>query len=139
MDVEGSLEFIDSLAILELTNYYFMGGAHGNYGTLYYNFDIRNGQVIEYENFVKDTTAFKAITQEQLTQYISNEPVYQENDLSINDLFWGDDFYLPANFKLAKDSIAFIYNPYEAAPYVIGQIEFKVPYSAYGQSIHSKF
>ncbi len=139
MDVEGNLTFLDSTAVLELNNYYYMGGAHGNYGTLYYNFNTNNGQVIEYENFVRDSTLFKTITEQQLSTYLESSALYQEHDVRLSDLFWGDEFFLPANFRLAKDSIEFIYNPYEAAPYVLGQIEFKVPYQAYRESISIKF
>ena len=39
MDVEGDLTFMNSTAVLELNNYYFMGGAHGNYGCLLYTSD----------------------------------------------------------------------------------------------------
>lgn len=34
------------------------------------------------------------------------------------------------NFALTKEGIKFIFNPYEIAPYAMGQQEFTIPYSA---------
>ena len=33
------------------------------------------------------------------------------------------------NFALTKDGLKFVYNPYEIAPYAMGQQEIVIPYS----------
>jgi len=49
--------------------------------------------------------------------------------------FENDVFKLTANFAITKEGLKFLYNPYEIAPYALGQQEIIIPYAALGELI----
>lgn len=125
METNGKIDFHDELANLELANYSFMGGAHPNYYIQYVNFNTTNGKVITYDDFIKDRAAFEQLIQKKFLAQISD---MTEEQMSIEDFFWGEGFQLAKNFKLGKESLELLYNPYEAAAYALGSISINLPY-----------
>ncbi len=113
---------------IEEFNYAFTGGAHGNYGTSYYNFDATTGQILTLKDIlVKDYASplktiaepifKKAYLEAGMTKY-SEAGFYFENDV----------FVMTDNFAITKEGLKFLYNPYEIAPYALGQQEIIIPY-----------
>jgi len=113
---------------IEEFNYAFTGGAHGNYGTTYYNFDATTGKVIQLKDILVDNYAIplktiaesifkKSYLEAGMTNY-SEAGFYFENDV----------FKLTENFAITKEGLKFLYNPYEVAPYALGQQEVIIPY-----------
>jgi len=43
--------------------------------------------------------------------------------------FDNDVFTLTDNFAITKKGLKFVYNPYEVAPYALGQQEIMIPYA----------
>ena len=119
-----------TLLTIETFNYAFTGGAHGNYGTTYYNFDATTGQIISLEDILED--GFKA----SLTTIA--EPIFKKSYLEsgmtnyseAGFYFENDVFKLTDNFAITKEGLKFLYNPYEVAPYALGQQEIIIPYAA---------
>ena len=117
-----------TLLTIEAFNYAFTGGAHGNYGTVYYNFDATTGKMIRLEDILIEAyeIPLKAIA----------EPIFKQNYLetgmtNYSDAgfyFENDVFKLTENFAITKEGLKFLYNPYEVAPYVLGQQEIIIPY-----------
>ena len=114
---------------IEAFNYSFTGGAHGNYGTSYYNFDVITGQLLTlkdiltegYESPLKtiaEPIFKKTYLEEDMTKY-SAAGFYFEND----------QFTMTDNFAITKEGLKFMYNPYEIAPYAFGQQEIIIPYT----------
>lgn len=117
-----------TLLTIEEFSYAYTGGAHGNYGTSYYNFDATTGQMLtlkdiliaDYQASLKDKVEaiFKKIyLEEGMTKY-SEAGFYFENDI----------FTMTDNFAITKEGVKFLYNPYEIAPYAMGQQEIVIPY-----------
>ncbi|MFK7983129.1 MAG: DUF3298 domain-containing protein [Saprospiraceae bacterium] len=119
-----------TLLTIEAFNYAFTGGAHGNYGTIYYNFDATTGAIITLNDILIDKyeVQLKAIA----------EPIFKANYLeagmtNYSDAgfyFESDVFKLTENFAITKEGLKFLYNPYEVAPYALGQQEIMIPYTA---------
>ncbi len=105
--------------------YQYSGGAHGVYYTEYFNFDAQTGEHLEWQNQFNDTLqVMTAAEKELLSKFAAGTKLSERYD------FADDKFYLPGNFMLQPDSIAFLYTVYEIGPYVMGETEIKLPYSA---------
>ncbi len=111
-----------------------MGGAHGLETRNYFNFDLKTGDLI------KEKDLFKANYQFELTELIkkriveeSKEYKDQKNSEPIIDLedtdYWTDSIKANGNFYITDEGINYVFNPYEIAPYYIGQTEVSLPFN----------
>jgi len=105
----------------------YTGGAHGNYATLFFNYNPVNkdsiglSQVIANEQYPHLTDIAEQIFRKQ-------EGLTPEQPLDDNYFFEENTFHLPSNFTLTSDGILFLYNIYEIKPYVSGITELLIPY-----------
>ncbi len=93
---------------------------------MYYVFNAENGKLLlSVSDLVSDTLKLKEIAK-QLFYKLKNIDVNK----SINDQgYWFEknEFRLNSNFGLLKDTLIYIYNPYEITNYAEGQTELKIP------------
>lgn len=125
LEAIGKIEFHKTFANLQIDNYSFFGGAHPNYHSQYTNFDTKTGKVLSYSDVVQDMEAFKKLAEEGFANAMK-EKTGEDEYLY---LFGDSGFSLGENFKLGKEAIEILYNPYEAGPYVLGSTEVILPYS----------
>lgn len=119
-----------TLLTLGFSDYSFTGGAHGNYGTGVYSYDLVNKKELRladvfkpgYEAALSQLLAAKARQTYGLT---ANQP--------LSEVFFQDDIGPTENFGLTDTGIFFVYNPYEIAAYVYGQIELFVSFAEIGE------
>lgn len=113
---------------LSNTWYEYTGGAHGNHGTTFINYDCKNQTEIGLNNlFNKDQLTALSTIAEQL--FRKQEGLKEGDDYK--DYFFDNGiFVLPANFSIRKDGLLFQYGIYEIKPYVAGTTDLFVPYSA---------
>lgn len=100
-------------------SYIFTGGAHPNYSESYYNFNLKNGELIELDDFLLpnySTRLTKLIESKIRVLYNigPNTPLSEAG-------FMEDKLELNNNFSISLAGITFLYNPYEIAPYVMGE------------------
>jgi len=111
-----------------------MGGAHGLETRNYFNFDLKTGDLI------KEKDLFKANYEFELAELIkkriveeSKEYKDQKNSEPIIDLedtdYWTDSIKGNGNFYITDEGINYVFNPYEIAPYYMGQTEVSLPFS----------
>lgn len=129
INIDGIAIFLDN-KILSYSNesYAYLGGAHGNSIRILYNFDLSNAQAITESNI------FIADYQTPLTQLIKEQILEQSAEIgSVADLseldFWEDKIAPNDNFYVSDEGLVYIYNPYDIAPYSMGQIEVSLPYA----------
>ena len=114
--------------------YIYMGGAHGLETRNFYNFDLKTGKIITEKDL------FKANFESELAKLIkariveeSKEYKDEKNSEPITDLedtdFWTDSIKSNGNFYITDESINYVFNPYEIAPYYMGQTEVTLPFS----------
>lgn len=113
-----------------ISRYVFMGGAHGLSTLTYINFDMKTGRKITEDDlfstgFVsKLSEIIKARIIEQSTEDKDIKPIL---NLESTD-YWIEAIKPNGNFYITDESINYVFNPYEIAPYYMGQTEVIIPF-----------
>ncbi len=124
-ELDGKGNIYKNYAVTELPYSTYTGGAHPNYFSLHTNYNLNTGAIIEMEDIVSDSLAFKKVVEKAFEKAIKEKGA--DADMSL--YFWDKPFYLPANYAITDKGLYFIYNPYEVAPYAFGLTDFTVPYN----------
>lgn len=115
--------------VLETMDSEYTGGAHPNTYLKYTNFDAGTGKILKLSNLFtpgyEDKLGSVAEKRFREKQQIPSSQNLEEAGY----FFEKGKFKLPDNFSLTPSGLNFYFNPYEAAPYAQGPIEFEVPYS----------
>ena len=117
-----------------IERYVYMGGAHGLETRNYYNFDLKTGKTITEKDL------YKPNFEQELSELIKKRIVEESKEnkdskdaepiLSLEDTdFWTDSIKPNGNFYITDESINYVFNPYEIAPYYMGQTEVTIPFS----------
>lgn len=122
--LDGKGTIYKHYAVTELPISTYTGGAHPNYLSLFSNYNLNTGELIEMEDIVTDSIAFNKAVEKAFQMEIKEKGTDADEDL----YFWGKPFYLPANYAITEKGLYFIYNPYEIAAYAFGITEFTVAY-----------
>ena len=105
----------------------YKGGAHGNYGTIYHNYNVVENTNYTLQDFINDQSALLTVAEEKFRQ---DEQISATHSLTDEYFFEEGRFSLPDNFILQKNEILFHYNVYEIKPYSSGHTELKIPYKS---------
>jgi mannitol/fructose-specific phosphotransferase system IIA component (Ntr-type) len=99
------------------------GGAHGNLGQLFLNFNSR-GRILDNSELIEDSTKLKQVAEHKfrLRKGIEENKSLNESGFS----FPGDKFVLPNNIGLADKAFILYYSPYEIGSYAIGPTQIIV-------------
>jgi len=117
-----------------IERYAYMGGAHGLETRNYYNFDLKTGKIITEQDLFKENykgelaELIKARIVEESKEYKDEKNSEPITDLEDTD-FWTDSIKSNGNFYITDESINYVFNPYEIAPYYMGQTEVTIPFS----------
>lgn len=104
------------------------GGAHGSYRITYTNIDL-NGLVTLSEEDLFVPGYFKPLTEKIVARLMKDYEAEIPDSLLQRGFFNIEDITPNNNFWLDKENIHYSYNQYEIAPYAMGVIDVKVPYS----------
>lgn len=117
----------DSILSYQTVTDCFLGGAHGIYAIQYYNFDRRTGKLLNIQDIVpaeKEMLVLKAMEEQLCEDWDASDLADLQEMTGITML---GDLYLTNNFLLKGDSIEFLFNVYEIAPYAAGLISVTLP------------
>lgn len=113
-----------------INRYIFMGGAHGLSNLTYLIFDLKTGKKVTEKDIFVDNYS-KALA-ELLKVRIVEQSKEDENlqpIISLEDTdFWVDAIKPNGNFYITDESVNYVFNPYEIAPYYMGQTEVVIPF-----------
>ena len=131
---QGTANTLTYLATID----YYEGGAHGINQLITFNFDIATGKQIMladifapgYESQLKNTL-LKALK--------SKTGLNTMDELKDAGYLYSMDIFPSENFILNDETITFVYNPYEIAPYAVGSIELIITYSEVSQILSPSF
>lgn len=117
-----------------IERYVFMGGVHGYQSRNYYNYDLKTGkQITEKDLFVdKYEKNLTQIIKDRLLEQAKEEkePKNSEPVLTFEDTdFWTDSIKPNGNFYISDLGVNYVFNPYEIAPFYMGQTEVNIPFS----------
>ena len=118
--------------------YVYTGGAHGSNFRQFVNYNLQTGEQIDEEQL------FAENYQEPLTQLLLQYMVEQNDEIAlIQDLHEAgynvDDIHPNDNFYLAEEGITYVFNPYDIAPYALGETEILIPWSALQNILKPEF
>lgn len=109
---------------IAISVYEFKGGAHGNEKIKFLNLNAKSGQVLNQNDIVKKMDAFYTLAQKHFVKSLEVE----EDNLTMEDFFFGKPFQLPENIGFSDDGLVLLYNAYEIASYNQGYTEFIIPF-----------
>jgi len=108
-----------------IDRYVFMGGAHGLSNRIYLNFDLKTGKIITEKDLF--TNNYQVALSELIKRHIKEERKEPIADLE-ETIFWTDSIKPNGNFYITDESVNYVFNPYEIAPYYVGQTEINLPF-----------
>jgi hypothetical protein len=117
-----------------IERYVYMGGAHGLETRNYYNFDLKTGKTITEKDLFKPNyiTDLSDLIKKRIIEDSRDNKDSKESEpiLSLEDTdFWADSIKPNGNFYITDESINYVFNPYEIAPYYMGQTEVSIPFN----------
>lgn len=114
----------EDVITLAISIYEYQGGAHGNSHIHLLNIDPKTGKIFDRDSIIEDMKGFESLAK---TYFIKNLNEKDEN-LKMEDYFFGEPFHLPENIGFSDDGFILLYNVYEVASYAQGYTEFAIPY-----------
>ena len=110
--------------------YVYMGGAHGLNTRNYYNFDLTTGKLITEKDLFVDN--YKELLSDLIKKRMVEESKESNEKDPILDLensdYWTDSIKPNGNFYITDEGINYVFNPYEIAPYALGETEVTLPF-----------
>lgn len=118
------------LATLNYAEYGYTGGAHPFSGQRYFIMDLQNGQQLTLNELLASDYA-APLNQAGEKAFREAREIPPGNSLEEAG-FWFENntFQLNTNAGALADGLAFVFNPYEVAPYALGPTEFTIPWQA---------
>lgn len=110
-----------------LTEDYFGGGAHPTSNTTILCFNEETGDLITTDKLVVDSCRHK-LMDKLTTRLMENVGAPTLDSLRSMGYLDMSDMFISDNFKLGADSISFLYNPYDIAPYAFGSTTLSFTY-----------
>ncbi len=135
-DVKNKGNYL-SVAEIMYTNGF---GAHPNYGTLYYVFDLTNGELVTFDDLFLNRDSATWL----ILRILADETLRRKNEIMPFELktlegeYSDEDlrriFLVLSNrefiFYLGDKGLVISYQPYAIAPFVAGEIEYVISYEA---------
>jgi len=134
-------EFNDILVVTQSYYWYGLGAAHGNYGNISYNYDLKTGELLNLKDLFNSeididevlTLAMKDVVLE--SQDLADRLYVMLPELTDEEIvtyFKRDDY----NFILNSEGLLIYYNPYEIGSYAAGLIEIQVPLESFKEYLN---
>lgn len=126
VQIDGEVVYeTPEIICISLRSYIDTGGAHGNGGITFLNFNPETGTVLNQNDLINNLTEFEKIAEKAF----KDQTKPKDNDETMEDYFFGEAFQLPANIGFTTDGLVLLYNNYEIASYAQGITKIVLPYS----------
>lgn len=122
-----------------VSHFYDFGGAHPIYSRYFYNFDLKTGELISEEDIFK--TGFQPmlaqIMRSVFTDDFNERKKYDLEGIDISDY---DILEIKpnGNFYLNDEALCYVFNPYDIAPFYLGETEIALPYNSIKHLMYDK-
>lgn len=109
-----------------INSYQYTGGAHGGTLVTCRNYRLKDGSLVTPDNY------FKPGYEKRLIPVLDSLLLIEagcrsREELDEHGYFSGEPMFVPENFEIRRDTIAFIFNQYDIAPYSTGITTLMVP------------
>lgn len=126
LDINGNVLKISEIYISYSVDYYiFTGGAHPNGYTRFFNFRPATGEIINTNDIFKKGFERKL---NNLLEKKFRDAFELPAPAPLTDMLFENKIEYNNNFTFGDAGITFLYNRYEIAPYVFGEIILELPY-----------
>ena len=115
----------DGILSILVSNYLYLGGAHGNDLRSAYTFDLRTGEQLSFEGLMTGDSEWRAPINKSIRAEIDNRA---QTDGLLEYAEFEDVGAAPA-YYLTHDAIVFYFQEYEYFPYAAGIQEFFIKYA----------
>jgi hypothetical protein len=129
LEVRTQLAQHGGLVFLSTDMFTYTGGAHPNAHQGYYVFDKQTGNPVGLQDFVHDARSLAELQAMAEVKFRKQEGIKHNEDYKPY-YFKDKKFVLPQNWRIARDSLEFVYNLYEIKPYADGFTYVRLPLSA---------
>lgn len=117
---------------------YYEGGAHGINQLITMNFETKTGRQLTLADIF--ATGYEQPLKNVLLKALKAKTGCNTlNALRDKGYLYSMDIFPSENFILGDETITFIYNPYEIAPYAMGSTELIIPYSDVDKILKNSF
>ena len=117
---------------------YYEGGAHGSNQLITLNFETKTGRQLMLSDIF--ATGYEQPLKNILLKALKAKTGCTTlNALRDKGYLYSMDIFPSENFILGEETITFIYNPYEIAPYAMGSTELIIPYSDVDKILKTTF
>lgn len=124
---------------IALNMYEFTGGAHGNYWSQFYNFDLLQGKKIELKDVFEEDINYLELIYENIFEQIKGNEAWTKN---LQEYYYKDK--VEPIFFIQDRGIKIYFAPYGLGSYADGEMVFEIPIevvegklSEFGQVIYS--
>lgn len=126
-----------TIAYLTTLDYY-EGGAHGINQLLTFNFDTKTGRQLSLADIF--VSGFEQPLSGMLLKALKEKVgVSSLSELKEKGYLYSMEMFPSENFILGEETITFVYNPYEIAPYAVGNTELAFNYSELSKLLKNSF
>lgn len=121
--------------VLSMYSYAYTGGAHGNYGTSMYCFDVTAQKQLSLQDLlsIDSTTMQQLLEQQYRKQYAVPTSAPLSSRLFVKKLEPNNNFYF------SPKGLGFSYSPYEIASYADGEIKVWIPFAELKPYLNAAF
>jgi hypothetical protein len=119
----------NSIVSFQSEFYHFTGGAHGNSGVYFANFNSQDGKRLALSDLLISDYE-KELNNAAERIFRKDKELGQAESLEEAGYWFVDNkFYVNENFGIKDEGLVFFFNSYEIAPYAMGPTEILVPYA----------
>ncbi len=109
------------------SEYSYLGGAHGYYGSSNYVYDFESQKFLTLDDVF--TNNYKIELEKAINRQLRIDIGLKSNELLEDNGFFAEYIEITPNFILSESGITFHYNVYEIACYAAGSFDVTIPYS----------
>lgn len=131
---KGSQKTVVYIATID----YYEGGAHGTNQQEIMNFEASTGRLLTLQDIFIDGSE-EELNEILLKALIESKGVLSLSELKEKGFLVSLDIYAPQNFIIGEETITFVYNPSEIAPYTEGATQLIIPYTALEKILKNSF
>lgn len=125
LHIETELSYqSEDVITIAISTYEFKGGAHGNDQIKFLNLDAKTGHVLSLDDIISQKEDFEILAKKHFIKSLD----LKEDQLKMEDFFFGEPFHLPENIGYSEDGLVLLYNVYEVASFDQGYTEFIIPF-----------
>ena len=118
------------------STYSYTGGAHGNHATNIVTYDLAQKKALTLNDVF--LPKYEKTINKALANAVRRQFKMKPNEPLSNNLF-DNSIKSSNNFCITSKGILFLYNPYEIAAYVYGEIELFIPFSEIKSVVNPRF